>query len=310
MWLAAVGGARAQQIEFAAEVDTNYLLIGDQVKLRLKVKAEEGVTVTFPLLRDTVVNGLEIVSGPVRDSTREKRRKLVMVEECYVLTAFDTGVYVVPSLPIKVEGEGYSTVVRTDPLSLVVNTLVVDDEKGAAGIVPPKDAPWIFAEMVPYLFWVLLGLVVCAGGALLVWRLRSRKPLFAVERPAVPPYTLAMEALDRIKEEKPWQNGLMKVYYTRLTETLRAYLEGELEVPALERTTREILLALEERKEVEKAERRRLGELLEEADLVKFAKASPSPEECLAHWQVAYQFVEHVHGQLAVEEEAKREDVS
>jgi hypothetical protein len=150
------------------------------------------------------------------------------------------------------------------------------------------------------LWWVLLGVAACAGVVLLVLRLRSKKPLFAVERPAVPPYTLAMQALDRIKEEKPWQHGQMKAYYTRLTETLRAYMEGELELPALEWTTREILQALEGREVVEKKERERLGELLEEADLVKFAKAAPSPEESLAHLQAAYHFVEHVHGQVEV----------
>jgi hypothetical protein len=303
----ATGTLKAQQVEYIAEVDTNYLLIGDQVHLRLKVKAEPGVVVTFPLLQDTVVRGIEIISGPARDSLLDKKAKRVLVEESYVVTSFDTGVYVIPSLPIKVEREGYSTILQTDPIGLIVNTYVVDEQKGYADIVLPKEAPWNVAEILPYLLWGWLALVVVVGVVVLVLRLRSRKPLFSHEKPVIPPYVLAIQALDGIKEEKPWQHGKTKEYYTRLTGALRGYLEGELEIPALEQTTHEIVQELKGRDEVDPRERESLEQLLDTADLVKFARATPLPDEDLHNLNVAYDFVNHVNEHVQQQKAEARE---
>ncbi|MDR2414145.1 MAG: hypothetical protein LBD64_04080, partial [Odoribacteraceae bacterium] len=251
--------------------------------------------VTFPLLRDTVTRGVEIISGPSRDSTREKGSSRVLLQETYVLTVFDTGVYMIPAMPIEVEREGYTTVLKTDPVMLIVNTYAVDAEKGYADIVLPKGAPWGFAELWPYVLWGWVALVVVVIIVVLVIRLRSRKSLFFREKHVVPPYVLAIQALDEIRDEKPWQHGRTKEYYTRLTGALRGYMEGELDIPALEQTTREILQLLDGREEVETRERELLEQLLETADLVKFARATPLPDEVLSHLTVAYDFVNHTN---------------
>ena len=306
-WLATSAGALAQQVEYVAEVDTNYLLIGDQVRLTLKVKAAEGTRVTFPLLKDTVTRGVEIIAGPARDSTRGRGEARVTVQEMYVLTAFDTGVYVIPALPIEVEREGYRTVLLTDPLSLIVNTYAVD-----ADIVPPKGAPWRLSESWPYVLWGWVVLAVAVGIVVLVIRRRSRGSLFSREKAAIPPYVLAIQALYEIREEKPWQHGRMKEYYTRLTGALRGYMEGDLDIPALEQTTREILLLLEGREEVGQQERAALEELLEAADLVKFARVMPLPDEVLLHLNVAYDFVNRTNERVQQRraEEKEREEAA
>lgn len=288
------GGLKAQQVEYIAEIDTNYIMIGDQIHLRMKVKADPDVTVTFPYFRDTLIKGVEIISGPRRDSIPEKDGR-VLYQESYLITAFDTGVYVIPELPIRIEKQDYANVLRTEPLHLIVNTFVVEDEKGNYDIYMPVDAPWTFSEILPYLLWGLLGLVVIAGIVLLIIRIRSRKPLFVTEKPPVPPYVLVIQALDGIKEEKPWQYGKTKEYYTQLTEALRVYMEGELDVPAMEQTSYEILQALEQVEEVQSEDRRKLAGLLETADLVKFAKASPLSDENAHNLDVAYTFVNHTN---------------
>ena len=66
--LGCVTALKAQNREYSAEIDTNYILIGDQIHFRMKVKAEPGVKVAFPQLKDTIARGIEIISGPVRDS--------------------------------------------------------------------------------------------------------------------------------------------------------------------------------------------------------------------------------------------------
>ena len=126
----------------------------------------------------------------------------------------------IPPMPIEIQQESYNNTLRTDPLHLIVNTFVVDQQKGNYDIVMPLAAPWTFAEILPYLLWTLLGIVVIL---LVVWIIKvrkSRKSLFHHEKPAIPPYVLAMKALEEIKKEKLWQSGKTKEYYTQLTGNL------------------------------------------------------------------------------------------
>ena len=138
--LGCVTALKAQNREYSAEIDTNYILIGDQIHFRMKVKAEPGVKVAFPQLKDTIVQGIEIISGPVRDSIMEKDGR-VLVQESYVITSFDSGVFVIPPMPIEIQQESYNNTLRTDPLHLIVNTFVVDQQKGNYDIVMPLAAP-------------------------------------------------------------------------------------------------------------------------------------------------------------------------
>ena len=96
-----IGGLKAQSREYAAELDTNYIMIGDQINFRMKVKAEPGLKIVFPQLKDTLAKGVEIISGPVRDSIKEKDGR-ILVQESYVITSFDSGVFMIPPMPIEI----------------------------------------------------------------------------------------------------------------------------------------------------------------------------------------------------------------
>ena len=66
-----VATLKAQHVEYGVALDTNYMMIGDQQHLTFKAKVDPGVRIVFPRLQDTVVHGLEIISGPVRDSVED-----------------------------------------------------------------------------------------------------------------------------------------------------------------------------------------------------------------------------------------------
>ncbi len=215
-----MGLVKGQNLEYGVGVDTNYMMIGDQQHLTFRVRSDVPVQVVFPLLKDTVTAGVEIISGPVRDSLQGKDGKW-LIEEKYVITAFDTGVYVIPAMPITVEDKSYNNVLRTDPIAFMVNTYKVDEQQGINDIVAPYPMPVTFLEVLPTILLVLVGVVVLA---LIVWfviRRRKEKPLFRREEPAIPPYVRAIQALDGLKAEKLWQEGKVKEYYTRLTDTVR-----------------------------------------------------------------------------------------
>lgn len=299
---------QAQNIEYGAALDTTYMLIGDQQHLTFVVKSDQPLKVGFPQLKDTVSRGIEIISGPVRDSSKGKDGKWVF-EEKYVITVFDSGVYVVPPMPIVVENESYNNVLRTDPLSFVVNTYQVDEQKGNYDIVAPYKAPWTFAEIRKYLLWGLLGLVVIAAVIWYIVRRRKNRPLFRQEKVAkIPPYVKAIQALDSLKTEKLWQSGKVKEYYTRLTDAVRQYLDEELGIPAMEQTSLETLRAMEGCPKIGSTDRENIATMLETADYVKFAKALPLPDENARNLDRAYEFLNNTDRKLKEEEQKRLEE--
>ena len=88
-----------------------------------------------------------------------------------------------------------------------------------------------------------------------------------------------MNALDNLAEKKLWQNGRDKEFHTELTEILRQYIEARFAVPAMEKTSDEILDELYELAESQKASLANLKQILSIADLVKFAKYHPYADE-------------------------------
>lgn len=314
LFLSLCGGVlKAQNTEYGAMVDTAYMMIGDQQHLTFQVKGDAGIRVAFPVLRDTVSRGIEIISGPVRDSVKESDGRWLF-RETYVITAFDTGVYVIPSLPIGIENQDYNNVLRTDPLSFVVNTYEVDPQKGNYDIVMPYAAPWTLAEILPYILWTLLGLAVIAGVWWFIVQRRKNRPLFAPKKEEIPPYVKAIKSLDEIKAEKLWQTGKEKEYYTKLTDTLRQYLDDEFQIPAMEQTSAETVKAMADCPLVNVADRERATDMLATADFVKFAKYTPLQDESARYLDTAYDFVNNTHERLLQElseqrklEEAEKE---
>lgn len=279
-----MGLVKGQNLEYGVGVDTNYMMIGDQQHLTFRVRSDVPVQVVFPLLKDTVTAGVEIISGPVRDSLQGKDGKWLIEEK-----------YVIPAMPITVEDKSYNNVLRTDPIAFMVNTYKVDEQQGINDIVAPYPMPVTFLEVLPTILLVLVGVVVLA---LIVWfviRRRKEKPLFRREEPAIPPYVRAIQALDGLKAEKLWQEGKVKEYYTRLTDTVREYLNGELGIGAMEQTSFETLMAVENCARVNAEDRERLADLFQTADFVKFAKATPLPDENTRNLNIAYEFIQHTN---------------
>ncbi|MCM1030222.1 MAG: BatA domain-containing protein [Oscillibacter sp.] len=301
------GRVFAQNIEYGAELDTTYMMIGDQQHLRFLLKSDEAVSVRFPQLKDTVVGGVEIIAGPERDSVQGKDGKWLF-RESYVITAFDTGVYVIPSYAITLENGDYNNVLRTEPLGFAVNTYKVDEQQGNYDIVAPLQTPLNFAEILPWLLWIAGGLAVVA---LIVWyiiRRKKNKPLFAAEKKVyVPPYVVAIKKLERLKEEKLWQAGKTKEYYTRLTDAVRQYVADELQIPAMEQTSFETVQALERNTLVDARDAEKIAGLLQEADFVKFAKSTPLPEENMKNLDIAYDFLQHTNERLKSSREEEKD---
>jgi len=135
-----------------------------------------------------------------------------------------------------------------------------------------------------------------AGGILLIAILIyiSRKYIRKeIEVPAVPPrppWEIAYEKLDNLKQEKHIEFGRLGKYYFGLSLIIREYIEGRYHIPASESTTYE-LESNSHLADIDKTMYRRLFEFFYRADLAKFAKFTPSNEDAESDMGFAREFI-------------------
>jgi hypothetical protein len=149
-----------------------------------------------------------------------------------------------------------------------------------------------FEETIPYAGGaiILAGLILLA--IYLIKKLRKKERIEEEEvKPQIPAIITARERLSQLKESNLWQSGQSKEYYTDLTDIAREYLEGQFNIDAVEMTSDEILTEVR-KLQLDNSVFSKLQDTLTTADLVKFAKANPSPSQNEAAFNNINSFVE------------------
>lgn len=275
--MASVAGA--QEVKLDASFSRDTLWIGDQADFTFQVEQPAGLHLNLPEFTDTLPGGIEILKTLQSDTIREKEGR-ILIQRKYRVTSFDTTTVVVPPLEVSYEKDSLRVVLATPPLSLVVKAMPVDTTTVIADIKEPYNAPLTFVELLP---WILGLLILLAAGYFVYRYLEKRKEQkHAVPqkvKPSEPAHVIALRDLNQLREEKLWQKGEVKKYYTRLSDILRLYLENRYDLPAMEQTTPEILSGLRDLGFSDRKLFSTLQDILETADLVKFAKHKPQPDK-------------------------------
>ncbi len=295
------GNAVAQQRPLIdVSIDSAAILIGEQTMLHLTVTADQDRPVQVIIPNDTLMAGVELLNLSKADSTQIENNRLVIKQDL-LITSFDSALYLLP--PLKVI-DGVDTV-YSNQVALKVSTLPVNAENPEEyfDIKQVWKPPFVWADYLPILLGILLVLLLAAAAWYGWKRWKEQKSLipFKKEGPKLPPHEQAIKELDAIKEQKLWQQGLNKAYYTQITETLRRYIDGRFGINAMEMTSGEILDLIRQNDEA-KPLYENLRQILSLADFVKFAKMNPLPDENDLSLANAYRFVEQTK---PVEEEAK-----
>jgi hypothetical protein len=285
--------AYCQQVSVTSSLDTSRIFIGDQLRYIITIDQPAGLTLTLPLLKDTLCKNVEIISGPVFDSSAITPGRIKITEK-YLITSFDSGKYQIPPAFAEMKNENGLKRFYSDYSQLEVMRVKIapaDTTAKIYDIIKPYGAPVTIGEILP---WVLMAAVL----AVIIWfairffrKLRKKDNGVEVIVNPDPAHVIAFRELEKLREEKLWQKGEIKYYYTRLTEVLRQYLENRFRVFSLELTTSETLDALIRTGFKKDASYNLLKGILIGADLVKFAKYNPEPSENELHFQNSWDFV-------------------
>lgn len=185
--------------------------------------------------------------------------------------AFDSGTVVLQPVFFKLKN-GKKMV--SQPLQLEVTTPPLVGEE----ISPTKDFRPEPTSWLDYLHIILpaVGMILAAAAIYFFLKFRKKKqPAPVVQVVEMLPAELALRKLEALASKQLWQQGLLKNYYSELTFIFREYLEKQFQIPALESTSDEILKNLERSQQFSKEKLPALRQILQAADLAKFAKTDP-----------------------------------
>ena len=294
--LLAGGKIYAERTLIDVKIDSAAILIGEQTVLHLTVTADKDRPVGIMIPSDTLMRGVEVLSLSKADSSEIENGRLLIKQDILV-TSFDSALYLLP--PIKVI-DGVDTV-YSNQVALKVSSIPVNADKPEEfnDIKTVWKPPFVLADYYPIIFGILLALLLICVAAYVIKRLRNKQSLipFSKPEPKLPPHEQAIKELDEIKQQKLWQQGRYKEYYTSITETLRRYIVERFAINAMEMTSGEILETIREQHDADSVYKN-LRQILTLSDFVKFAKMNPLPDENDQSMKNAYLFV----GQTKIEE--------
>jgi hypothetical protein len=258
-----------KQVETKIDVTKNK--IGAQFNLTLKTNVDTLSKVVFPTSKN--FGKMEVIRSYVIDTIKLGDRYELIKK--YGVTQFDSGKYVIPSLKVLINNKAFAT----DSVLVEVSNVKVDTLKQKLfDIKPIVEVPYQLSYFWQY---VLIILLILGIGALIYWLIKKyQKKKVEVVEELKSPIERATILLKTLEKKELWQKGAVKEYYSELTDIARNYIEEAIEIPAMESTTSELILALraasiKKKMTLSTETLENLERVLKQADLVKFAKSKP-----------------------------------
>jgi hypothetical protein len=292
------------QVGVEAKIDSIQMLIGQQVHVTVTATTPSNAKVVFPSFksRDTLVAGVEVLNIS-KEQKEELEQGQQQISRVYTLTSFDGKLYYLPPFQVKVDGKMYQS------KSLALKVLEVEvDTTNLNQYYGPKDVqnnPFLWSDWSTAFWLSVLILLLMAVAYYLYLRLRDNKPIiksFKIVKKLLP-HQKAMKEIEQIKADKMVSSENQKEYYTKLTDTLRRYIEERYKFSAMEMTSSEIIERLTQDGDQKSLDE--LRELFTTADLVKFAKYSTLINENDKNLVSAIEFINQTKQELQVVEEEK-----
>ena len=312
LWVGVVG-AETVAPTITSRLSADTVTIGDRVVLTVDVEKDVMQHVEFPTFEFVQNEGeeatepsIEVIRDFAPDTVSQEGRR-VLLRKRYEMAVYDEGIYHIgKAQALYFDKNIVDTLFAEHEEDLYVKSVIDTTMTTVRDLKPQMTLKWRFAEHSGYMgiglgVLLLLALVLYLVARYLHKRGRHLSDLFK-PAPPVPAHIVAITALEKLHNEKLWQNNKHKLYYSGLSDILRTYLAGRFEVGAMEMTTDEISDALRTL-DIEEGQKMSLLAVLRDADLVKFAKVEPEASENELAYNRAYYFVDETKPVERVEED-------
>jgi hypothetical protein len=287
--------AEAPRLQYGVTVSAESLFVGDPFRVVIRVRAPEGATITFPPGPDTTgaVQPLDAPAIEVLDDTSG----FVDESATYRLAAWDVGMLAIPIGELRINVGMNERRIVVPPQRIFVRSVLPEDST----LRVPKPQRDIYPTVAPSLWpWYLLAAAVV--GALLLWWWLRRRRRGEGDLAGESPYVEAQRHFERIEALRLIAAGERGRHVALMADVVRRYLARRIPHAGLPNTTSELTAALRHEGRVPVAA---LAALLEEVDLVKFARRPISAERAAALGDAARGVVQSSENAMRASEEAE-----
>ena len=316
-----------QRASAHATIQPTEILIGEHALIDLKVITPKDKVISFPVYENEIIPGIEVIAMLPPDTVIENN--VMTLNFKYVVTSFDSTLYHVPFIPVfdgtdTIFSNSFGLKVTSPELSDSTLSYLDKINRGETDsidfkqlqineIKPIRKAPFVWTDFL-WILWVILGVALLLALIGLITYLivnKKKKGYFFTPPVVLPAHVRAANELDKLKAEKIWQQGREKEFYSKLTDILRRYIYEREGINAMEMTSGEILNNIRQISDVDSVYDN-LKQILSTADLVKFAKYKPYPDENDLSMVNAYFFVNQTKepDPIPTKEELNEEDKS
>ncbi len=271
----------SSSVQVQTDIDTTIARIGDV--LYLSVKANN--------INDRIV----VFTDILETESMEIRKKTVLTKKSnpyqvnFEIVFWDTGSFAIPEYPIdilKLDSTKYLTIL-SDSIDVQVISMLSDASD--KNLRPIKDPIAIKKPINWYRLTLAIILVILLLILIGLWRRRIQKK--QLNKIDVSEFLSAKDiALSRISELAKLTTANNKSFYVQLSFLIREFLENQFYVRALEMTTNEIR-GFKINYNLSKSNFETLINLLDRADLAKFAKYGFSTKDREADYQWINSFI-------------------
>ena len=284
--------ANVGPISLKASLDSAHIIMGKQTSLHIEIVDNNGVNGVLPILNsDTIIAEIEVISKSQADTIDlENNRR--QINQDIIIQSFDSGLYTIPPIQYIVGKDTF----KANPLALKVIPVSVDSLQtihSQADVIYPNSRWYDFLPdfITDYWGWILVVIIVILGAIFGLLLYKKKLPItLTPTKKEIPPYELAIQLLERLRDEKLCERGQEKEFYTRLTDILRSYIDSRFGINAMEMTSTQIIESLNNNNETVSS-KSYVEQVLEIADFVKFAKVRPLPDDNVKSYNWALQFV-------------------
>ena len=293
--------SRTADVELDVAIDTGVMVIGEQRQLRIKLNnlhdGKQMPNAAFPTL-DMLTNAAIEALASTNDTTLRKDGTIACIEQRVTMTSFEAGRHAVTGIVLQCEEQG--RVILLAPEDSLFIEAVYASTADTNKCELREDAPFLnerltFHDIIQWVSIVLFVAVIAMAVILLIYSRKTHKPIpFLPKAKPVPADKKALGELEALRRKELWQKGRIKKYYTDMTDIVRRFLRNMYGISAAEMTTRQTLRAFHNISDWSEESESLLRQLLQQADMVKFAKSQPETHEHDLAMQTAINFVRKV----------------
>jgi hypothetical protein len=266
-----------EPMELSAKVDRASVNPGDIVTFTVAADYAQGVSINLPEIADRLADFRIVNSG---DSGPIKKGDRLLAERWHKLQADVAGSYTIEPIEVSyVQGGGAQKTLKTPKIFIEVVSLMgkqgeasdIRDIKPPLSAAPPYKNILLmlaalggFVMLIPAIWWLI---------AWLRRRAEARKSASRL------PHEEALEALDKLLKKRLIEKGRAREFCFEISEIFRQYMQARFEIPAIDWTTDEILLHIDEDGMIEETLKPLVRAFLIDTDLVKFARSQPPRDD-------------------------------